>query len=248
MYGFAIILAIQQQVIMLNETRTIFFDLGNTLLYRSEPLIISDAKLINKIGLISPVVILGVLSKHSFSFPGVYSRTEDNKKLTSLDIEMKYYSDFFNIVFDELKIKYDMTSFIDLRCRDKRYSLYPNTLGILKKLKSNGYQLGIITNGRPSRQIVMDNLGISKYVIQNIFISDVLGFAKPSRRIFEYARSKIVGSIALCDDDISSLNSAKKIGYDTIHIDHKHKLGFSSLSTYLANCQSTDENGTPKNL
>ncbi|WP_164670442.1 HAD family hydrolase [Virgibacillus doumboii] len=64
---------------------------------------------------------------------------------------------------------------------------FPNLLRMLEELKSDNYNLGIITNGKG--QFQMDNikaLGIEKY-FETILISEWEGMNKPEPRIFHRA-------------------------------------------------------------
>ena len=68
---------------------------------------------------------------------------------------------------------------------------FPSLLPMLSKLKSEGYSLGIVTNGFgefQSRSI--DGLGIRSY-LDAVLISDVEGVRKPQLEIFQRAMQKL---------------------------------------------------------
>lgn len=66
--------------------------------------------------------------------------------------------------------------------------LFPNTLGVLAKLKRGGYRLGLITNGSAAGQREkIERFALAPY-FEIILIDQEVGFSKPDARIFEHAR------------------------------------------------------------
>lgn len=83
----------------------------------------------------------------------------------------------------------------------------------LKFLKDSGYPLGIISNGPHFDQFEkLKHLDIFRYIPrENIFISEDVGFHKPSRGIFDYAKKKMI-------ENTSKENEYKKNQYEFFYI------------------------------
>jgi putative hydrolase of the HAD superfamily len=86
------------------------------------------------------------------------------------------FDDFFDEVFD-------------LFGRAETWSLYPETLDVLKTLKEKGLELGIISNFDSRLFAVLRGLGIEEF-FQTVTISSLAHAAKPSGRIFKLALEK----------------------------------------------------------
>jgi len=73
----------------------------------------------------------------------------------------------------------------------KHWALYPETLSVMRELKSKGYELGIISNFDTRLFSILSELSIREY-FDSITISSLARAAKPARQIFEYALSQHV--------------------------------------------------------
>ncbi len=69
------------------------------------------------------------------------------------------------------------------------WTLYPETLGVLKELKGRGYELGIVSNFDSRLFNVLRGLGIAD-LFDTVTISSLAHAAKPSARIFRVALDK----------------------------------------------------------
>jgi putative hydrolase of the HAD superfamily len=69
------------------------------------------------------------------------------------------------------------------------WRLFPETVDVLKALKDQGYELGIISNFDSRLFPVLRGLGIADF-FDTITISSLAHAAKPSARIFEQALEK----------------------------------------------------------
>jgi len=206
----------------------ILFDLGNTLVYRDKSHEDFDVELIGDLLQKKSSDIKPVLDKWSVKFPGIYSFQFDNQYCRTLGKERKYNETFFQKVFTELKNPKMLPVFLEKRSAQIRYNLYPETLKYLQCLTKT-YILGIATNGRPSRRLVMKQLGIADYFNpEMIFISDEIGKAKPERSFYLYVMKKLpdMKKMILGDDEVINLLIAKQCGWETLKIDHK-KNGFA---------------------
>jgi putative hydrolase of the HAD superfamily len=66
---------------------------------------------------------------------------------------------------------------------------YPETLGVLKELKSQGYELGIISNFDSRLFTVLRGLGLAE-LFETVTISSLAHAAKPAKAIFRLALEK----------------------------------------------------------
>ncbi|MGV8085995.1 MAG: HAD family hydrolase [Candidatus Woesearchaeota archaeon] len=104
----------------------------------------------------------------------------------------------------------------------KKLNNYPNTLYVLKTLRSKGLKLALVTDSDGKREIKLmrlKNLGINNY-FDYIVTSDDVGFNKPDKRNWEYVL-KISGfsakqSVMIGDHPDVDLVNAKKLGFITI--------------------------------
>lgn len=69
------------------------------------------------------------------------------------------------------------------------WMLYPETLGVLKSLKEQGYELGIVSNFDSRLFNVLRGLGIAE-LFDTVTISSLAHAAKPARKIFQAALAK----------------------------------------------------------
>ena len=104
-------------------------------------------------------------------------------------------------------------------------ALVPKTMEILTYLKEKDYKIHLITNGFLEVQnIKMQASGLDK-MIDNSFVSEVVGFKKPDHRIFYHAMDKVGGTIensVMIGDDLSvDIIPAKEIGMFHIYFNRK---------------------------
>ncbi len=127
-------------------------------------------------------------------------------------------------IYDE-KLAHDLgESYTDFAAR--MVALVPNTMKILNYLKEKDYKIHLITNGFLEVQnIKMQASGLDK-MIDETFVSEVVGFKKPDHRIFYHAMEKVGGTIENCvmiGDDLSvDIIPAKEIGMTHIYFNRKN--------------------------
>ncbi len=98
--------------------------------------------------------------------------------------------------------------------------LFPDTITTLEKLKVNGYQMHIITNGfREVQRKKLVNCGLDKYFTK-VFISEEVQSTKPHRAIFEHAvkstNAKKKRSIMIGDSWETDIIGALNFGMDQV--------------------------------
>lgn len=205
---------------MLNK-KTIFFDLGNTLIFRKKRHQEYDQNLLKKIyPQINISHIQTCLEKVKAIYPGLYSTNTDNQKIKNINEEKKYVYSAITYLHELLNIDASkINSLIQSREKEKRYFLFHGIPNLLKSLNNSNFQLGIITNGRPSRRLVLQQLNIYKYFKEElIIISDEIQVAKPSPEIFTLAAKLAktpIEKILVIDDEERNIQQAKISGFDT---------------------------------
>ncbi|MEL7666323.1 MAG: HAD family hydrolase [Candidatus Shapirobacteria bacterium] len=215
-------------------TRLVLLDLGNSLIYRKKSLFDYDTKLISLCTDINIEHIKKVVNAHVLTNSEIYDFSlQPRRTLKEEDVAEKK---FFSLIFKELDRSKDLDSFLDKKKAEQRYWLYNGTIDLLSSLKSKGYLLGVLTNGRPSRRRILNILNISSFFEKKyIFVSDEIGYYKPNKEIFEYVRSlSDYKKITLCDDEDINIQSATKLGWDAIKINHD-SFGFSKVINVLIN-------------
>ncbi len=208
----------------------ILFDLGDTLVYRPKKHLDSDVELIAAEYRLNPDKIRKSIIQNTRFYPGVYSPWLDNRKIRNLSQEKNYYSRYFSLVFASLGISQLPEDLIEKRLGQKRYFLFPNSLFYLQQLCKLGYQLGIFTNGRPSRRIVLQELHIDQFFNPKmIFISDELQLTKNDPAAYRLINLQLPSDkITLCDDEQQFLDLAAETGWTGLLV-NQHKLGLSVL-------------------
>lgn len=210
--------------------KIILFDLGDTLFYREKPIMDFDIKLINEISKIDNSTIKNTILEVEKKYQGIYKHWLDNEKCKTLENEHRYVRSFFTDLFEELGIVDRLNDFLSNRRQEVRYKLFDSAEQYLKSL-STKYDLGIITNGRPSRREIIKQLNIDQYFDNDlIFISDEIGYSKPDKSFFDFVMKNLgqYTQTIVCDDEDRNIEYVKNIGWDTYKIDHK-KLGFQVL-------------------
>ncbi|MFA6446440.1 MAG: HAD family hydrolase [Candidatus Paceibacterota bacterium] len=208
----------------------ILFDLGDTLIFRNRDHRSYDLDLISDKFKVDQSTISEALNMSLSAFPGVYSPWKDNSKIRTLSEERQYYASFYTQVFQSLSISQNAESFVEIRLSQQRYFLFPETKAYLKKLYQHGFLLGIFTNGRPSRRLIIKQLNINEFIDPSlIFISDEIGLYKPDPKSFAYVKQHAPDTnIALCDDELPNLSTASQMNWGHYQIDHNQS-GFKVL-------------------
>lgn len=100
--------------------------------------------------------------------------------------------------------------------------LMPHALEVLKELKARGYRLFIITNGDAAIQHKRLAESPITPLIENVFISEEIGHAKPSPLFFEAVERAIVGfdkarALVIGDSESSDMLGAQNAAIDACY-------------------------------
>lgn len=150
----------------------------------------------------------------------------------------------FGLIFTQLGAKADLVpatlaaEYLQL-CPTKPH-VFPYTFEILAYLKAN-YVLHIITNGFDDVQAIkMKSASLTDYFIE-IITSDVSGYKKPHRKIFEFALEKTGAKAEECimigDNLDADIVGARNAGIDHIFFNSK-QITHNEPVTYEITCLS----------
>ncbi|WEG14610.1 HAD family hydrolase [Pullulanibacillus sp. KACC 23026] len=108
-------------------------------------------------------------------------------------------------------------------------SLFPEVRELLDSLHEQDKQLAILTNGEEQHQTMKINqLGLRKWFpIENIFISETVGHAKPKREVFEFVEKKLnldqTKTVYVGDNYEKDIMGAKQAGWQAIWMNHRNR-------------------------
>jgi putative hydrolase of the HAD superfamily len=111
------------------------------------------------------------------------------------------------------------------------WTLYPETPGVLKGLKEQGYELGIISNFDSRLFNVLRGLGIAD-LFDTITISSLAHAAKPAPKIFQLALDKHAmdpdDAVHVGDSRRDDVDGARKAGLQAVLIERESQLSSSA--------------------
>lgn len=111
------------------------------------------------------------------------------------------------------------------------WSLYPETLGVLKGLKDRGHELGIISNFDSRLFTVLRGLGLAD-LFDTITISSLAHAAKPAAKIFQIALDKHAmdpeEAVHVGDSRRDDVEGARKAGLQAVLIERDSQLAVSA--------------------
>lgn len=104
------------------------------------------------------------------------------------DDGMRTRGQFFEVLRASLSIEASVDELLDSyhdeypRC----YSVSEETLDAIRRLRVNGWKVGVVTNGPPSQMLKIEITNLAQE-FDAICVSSIVGSSKPERRIFEEA-------------------------------------------------------------
>ncbi|MBM4084348.1 MAG: HAD-IA family hydrolase [Planctomycetes bacterium] len=102
----------------------------------------------------------------------------------------------------------------------KMMELFPETVGVLKALKSHGYRLGVISDTFPSLEESLKAMGIASY-FQSFTASSLVGAGKPHPKIFRAATRSLdvtPQESVFVDDCKEEADGAREQGFTSFHL------------------------------
>lgn len=116
-------------------------------------------------------------------------------------------------------------------------SLFPEARELLEALYQQGKQLAILTNGEEQHQLMKINqLGLRKWIpAENIFISELIGHAKPKHETFHFVEKKLnleqAQTVYIGDNFEKDIIGAKQAGWQAIWMNHRNS-SFPNKAAY----------------
>ncbi|HLU23003.1 MAG TPA: HAD family hydrolase [Bacillaceae bacterium] len=110
----------------------------------------------------------------------------------------------------------------------QRISLFDEVVELLETLQHTK-QLAVLTNGSHGHQAMkIKQLNLSKWIPEeNIFISESLGYAKPSKEAFQILENKLnldkEKTVYIGDSFANDIVGAKKAGWKAIWMNHRNR-------------------------
>lgn len=105
--------------------------------------------------------------------------------------------------------------------------LRPYAIKFIHKMKENGHELFILTNGSSKDQRnKLETLQIEKYIPSDYwFISEELHMTKPNKKIFQFVKKQIDSEKVLYigDNYTNDIAPTQEIGWKSIYINENHK-------------------------
>ncbi len=145
-------------------------------------------------------------------------------------IEKDWWRHLVREVFSSFESLRDFDAFFEelyeLFARPECWRLFPESVEVLKALKSRGKKLCIISNWDSRLLRICEGMGIQEY-FDFILISAVFGASKPSRKIFDEAL-RLSGvepekAVHIGDSFEDDIKGAGKAGIKAILIDRKRR-------------------------
>jgi putative hydrolase of the HAD superfamily len=111
------------------------------------------------------------------------------------------------------------------------WTMYPDTPGVLKGLKEQGYEIGIISNFDSRLFNILRGLGIAEF-FDTVTISSLAHAAKPAPKIFQLALDKHAmdpgDAVHVGDSRRDDVEGARKTGLHAVLIERESQLSASA--------------------
>lgn len=169
----------------------------------------------------------------------------DNGEITKDIVYVNRFLDFFkHLNIENLSAECFNTEYQQLlgECCVLFYGAYE----LCKKLSEKGYRQYAVSNGSEKAQrIKLNKTGLDK-IFDGIFISDVIGYAKPSPLFFEYVFERIENlvkkeTLLIGDNPICDIDGGNKAGVLTCLFDPAKKGAFDIVPTFTVHSMSDIE-------
>jgi len=136
------------------------------------------------------------------------------------------YHDLFDRYLSNTDARRLAQAFLDLLSSPAGYTLFDDTVTTLKRLRADGYQLGIISNWEGWLPTLLEHIGIMSF-FDHVVISGACGLEKPDARIFLLGmaeggyRSEEV--VYIGDRPAHDVGPARKAGMTPILLDRANR-------------------------
>jgi len=211
------------------KIKVVFFDAGETLLYRNPSLSTIATRFLNK----NKIKVKKKLIDKFIS--------DSAKEMKKIVIKAKHsdsekWDIFIRKFLKKIKVK-DETIIENVREKLKKgmsFRPFKEVFEVFNFLKRNGIKTGIISNAPVELKDILKRTGILEK-INYLIISEETGYEKPDKKIFEYAlkKAKIIPDecVYVGDNYITDIYGAKKAGIKPIWILRNTKNAHFSYKT-----------------
>ncbi len=140
------------------------------------------------------------------------------------DFMLKCYHDgenAFKMVIERYNLSYTVDQLLDIyRNHKPDITLDPSIVATLDELKSRGWTMGLMTDGRSvTQRNKIDALGLSEWIEPNcILISEEFGYGKPDEHCYQYFIERYPNAkFCYVGDNLNKdFVTANKLGWQTI--------------------------------
>lgn len=140
------------------------------------------------------------------------------------DFMLKCYRDgenAFKMVIERYNLSYTVDQLLDIyRNHKPDITLDPSIVATLDELKSRGWTMGLMTDGRSvTQRNKIDALGLSEWIEPNcILISEEFGYGKPDEHCYQYFIERYPNAkFCYVGDNLNKdFVTANKLGWQTI--------------------------------
>ncbi len=213
--------------------KTIFFDVGNTLLLPDPSVEDVCIEILDGHGItVGKDELLFALEKADRYYEDQYWK-DDRFWLKEVDAA-KFWAGLYELMLKEVGVvegAADISREIyDAFGEGHRWQPYPDVVPVFKKLVDSGYSLGLISNWDTRLATLMVETGLSEY-LDFVVSSASVGFLKPQPQIFEIAlkraKALAVESIHVGDHYYADIMGARTVGITPVLLDRKSKVDTS---------------------
>lgn len=172
--------------------QVIFFDVGETLVRSRLPYGDLLSEIGHELNIDVPAQLLGGLTARIEV--RVAARTERRLPITfpaeaSQRFWYQTYHDLFLRDLSTTDARRLAQAFLGLLSSPAGYALFDDTVATLERLRTDGYQLGIISNWEAWLPSLLQDVGIAHF-FDHVIVSGLCGLEKPDTRIFTLALDK----------------------------------------------------------
>lgn len=208
--------------------KCIIFDLDDTLCdYKAA---MENAKLLLNLELEkqSGIDVQKFWHKYHDIEPGLF-RQFTTKAITLEEYRIRRYSDVLaNLKINSNDVAYKLNE-IYINAANVVINLFEDTIPIVNHLKEQGIKVVILSNGpRDGQQLKFQSLGLQN-IIDKFYISEVIGFSKPSKESFNHVLSDnniSADEAVMIGDSIEyDINGATQAGIHAVLLDRNGKHG-----------------------
>ncbi len=216
----------------MRKINTILFDLGKTLVEYRVPPYVLIYEVLRRFGCdISPFKVKAALEETEEAFNPLKRKIKKSAKgrFTYIHIPKDFWFEYNGYLLKKLGIGFRMEIAEDLF--NTFYSvdnvtIYDDVLPTLKRLREEGYKMGLVSNNTEFAKLIVKFYGFEKF-FNTIIISYEVGYEKPDAEIFKTALKNLgsnpSSTVYIGDDYFLDVLGARKVDITPILLDRKHK-------------------------